>query len=159
MLRSLLHKYGSNRLIIIICMISLVVSLSITLAIMLLLDLPYLKAGLIIATVCSLSIPIPISHYIFKLLNTLDTRELELDIKNSELEKALSEVKTLQGLIPLCSNCKKIRNDEGFWGSLESYLLEHSDAMITHGICPDCTEELYGPFFREKKKRNSKLNE
>ncbi|MES9858115.1 MAG: hypothetical protein ABW166_16160 [Sedimenticola sp.] len=140
MLRVQFHKYGSRLLIVIICLLSLAVSLSITLGIMILLDLPYIKEGIIIATICSISIPVPITHYVFKLLNELDKRELELDSKNSELEKVLSEVRTLQGLIPVCSHCKKIRYDDGYWGTLKSYIKKHSDAMIIHGICPACKE-------------------
>ena len=55
-----------------------------------------------------------------------------------ELEQALAEIKTLRGLIPLCSWCKKIRNDQGFWQRLEVYLLDHTQAEITHGLCPEC---------------------
>lgn len=54
------------------------------------------------------------------------------------LQKALSEVKTLRGLIPICAHCKRIRNDQGFWLQLELYLREHSDAEFSHGICPEC---------------------
>ena len=56
----------------------------------------------------------------------------------AKLQAALTEIKTLQGLIPICSSCKKIRNDEGFWDQLESYLSKHTDAVFTHGLCPEC---------------------
>ena len=157
--RRLIHKYSSTKLLIFTCIISLVVALTMTYFIMILLEIPSLKEGLIIAAVCSISIPVPISYYILKILYMLDQSESELNTKNSELEKALSEVKTLQGLIPVCSNCKKIRNDEGYWGTLESYIHEHSDAMITHGICEDCTEELYGPFLRQMKENKTSVND
>lgn len=62
----------------------------------------------------------------------------------ASLQKALSEVKTLSGLIPICSACKKIRDDKGYWNYLEAYIHEHSEATFSHGICPDCTQELYG---------------
>jgi GAF domain-containing protein len=58
-----------------------------------------------------------------------------------DLENALSEIKTLQGLIPICMVCKNIRNDQGAWDQLEKYITEHSDARFTHGICPDCLKE------------------
>jgi integral membrane sensor domain MASE1 len=57
-----------------------------------------------------------------------------------ELESALNEIKTLQGLIPLCSWCRKMRNDQGYWQSLEVYMRAHTDAKITHGICPQCMD-------------------
>jgi methyl-accepting chemotaxis protein len=60
-----------------------------------------------------------------------------------ELQKALSEVKTLRGFLPICSSCKKIRSDQGSWQQIESYIRDHSDAEFSHGICPDCAKALY----------------
>lgn len=59
---------------------------------------------------------------------------------------------TLQGLVPICASCKSIRNDEGDWEQLESYLSTHSDAEFSHGICPECHERLYGDFARLRHK-------
>jgi hypothetical protein len=61
----------------------------------------------------------------------------------NELQKALNEVKTLSGLIPICAQCKKVRDDSGYWNQIESYLHKHSNADFSHGICPDCAEKLY----------------
>lgn len=61
----------------------------------------------------------------------------------AELRAALAEVKTLGGLIPICAHCKKIRDDKGFWNHLELYITEHSDATLSHGICPDCMKKYY----------------
>jgi len=61
-----------------------------------------------------------------------------------ELRKALDEVKTLRGILPICSNCMKIRDDKGYWTQLEEYIGQHSEADFSHGICPDCLEKLYG---------------
>jgi PAS domain S-box-containing protein len=58
----------------------------------------------------------------------------------SELQRALAKVKTLSGLLPICAWCKKVRDDEGYWKQIESYIEAHSDAEFTHGICPDCAE-------------------
>lgn len=55
-----------------------------------------------------------------------------------ELEKALNDIKTLQGIIPICSYCHNIRNDEGAWNHLEEYIAQHSEATFSHGICPKC---------------------
>jgi hypothetical protein len=60
-----------------------------------------------------------------------------------ELQDALANVKTLRGLIPICSSCKKIRNDEGSWTALETYLKQHSEAEFSHGLCADCIRKLY----------------
>lgn len=67
----------------------------------------------------------------------------------SELQKALNEVKTLRGLIPICANCKKIRDDQGFWTQVESYIQDHSDARFSHGLCPDCFKQLYPDISRK----------
>lgn len=67
------------------------------------------------------------------------------------LEKAQRELKILRGIIPICASCKKIRNDGGFWEQVEAYLSEHSEAMFSHGICPDCMTKLYPEFAPEKK--------
>ncbi|WP_300667368.1 hypothetical protein [Desulfoluna sp.] len=61
----------------------------------------------------------------------------------TELENALNEVKTLQGILPICASCKKIRDDKGYWGQVEEYLQKHTEAKFTHGICPECAEKLY----------------
>lgn len=61
----------------------------------------------------------------------------------TQLTNAIQEIKTLQGILPICANCKKIRNDEGIWNRLESYITQHSEAEFTHSCCPDCIRELY----------------
>lgn len=56
----------------------------------------------------------------------------------AELQRALSEVKTLRGMIPICAGCKSIRDDQGYWQKIESYLQDHSEAQFSHGLCPEC---------------------
>ena len=72
----------------------------------------------------------------------------------ARLEKSLKEIKTLRGLLPLCAWCRNIRDDNGYWKSLEAYIHEHTDASFTHGICPKCLEkvnlEFYEKIGREK---------
>lgn len=60
-----------------------------------------------------------------------------------DLQKALSEVKKLSGFLPICSSCKKIRDDQGYWSEVERYIGEHSEVQFSHGICPDCVRKLY----------------
>lgn len=60
-----------------------------------------------------------------------------------ELKKALSEVKKLSGLLPICMHCRKIRDDRGYWKQIETYLQEHSDVAFSHGICRDCAKKYY----------------
>jgi AmiR/NasT family two-component response regulator len=64
----------------------------------------------------------------------------ELSTKNEALEKALTEIKTLQGLIPICCQCKKIRDDDGYWSRVESYFSKHKGFTFTHGYCPTCAK-------------------
>lgn len=73
----------------------------------------------------------------------IEDRATELTKTNRELEAALKEVKTLSGLLPICSHCKKVRDDKGYWNQIESYLQEHSQAELTHGICPECARAHY----------------
>ena len=68
----------------------------------------------------------------------------ELERLVRDLMDALAQVKTMKGLLPICSSCKKIRSDENYWKNIETYIEEHSEASFTHGICPDCVQKLYG---------------
>lgn len=61
----------------------------------------------------------------------------------AELKEALAHVRQLQGMLPICSSCKKIRDDQGYWQRIESYLYEHSNLQFSHSICPDCIKKLY----------------
>lgn len=63
--------------------------------------------------------------------------------RTADLQKALDEVRTLKGIIPICAGCKKIRDDQGYWEQIEIYITEHSDAEFSHGLCPDCLEKFY----------------
>ncbi len=67
-----------------------------------------------------------------------------------ELQDALVKVRVLQGLLPICSSCKKIRDDKGYWQQIEGYISEHSEAEFSHGICPPCAEKLYPSIFSKK---------
>ena len=74
----------------------------------------------------------------------VETSAKEREELISELQSALSEIKTLKGFIPICSQCKNIRDDEGYWNLLESYLEKHSDASFSHSLCPTCADKLFG---------------
>jgi hypothetical protein len=67
-----------------------------------------------------------------------------------DLDTAFAQIKTLRGIIPICSSCKKIRDDQGYWNQLETYIGKHSDADLSHGICPDCAARLYPDFNLDK---------
>ena len=82
--------------------------------------------------------------------------ELLMRIKSHvELKRAREEIKTLRGMIPICANCKKIRNDdEGLWEQIEGYIEKHSEAFFSHGICTECSEQLSGDQEWFKKRHN-----
>jgi len=73
----------------------------------------------------------------------------------TELKEALAKVKILGGLLPICANCKKVRDDRGYWNQIELFLREHSEAEFSHSICPDCLHLLYPDFIDENKKKSS----
>jgi hypothetical protein len=66
-----------------------------------------------------------------------------------DLQKALQDVKTLSGLLPICASCKKIRDDKGYWNILEQYISKHSGAEFSHGICPDCAQKMYPDYYKK----------
>lgn len=74
---------------------------------------------------------------------SLEKSNSDLAQINTELQDKIHEIKTLSGLLPICAQCKKIRNDEGYWTQLEGYISEHTSATFSHGICPHCAEQLY----------------
>ena len=83
--------------------------------------------------------------------------ELQMDLARrvKELEDALSEVGRLQGLLPICSYCKRIRDDKNYWKQVEEYITERSEAQFTHGICPDCYERVVKPELDRSKTRDT----
>jgi PAS domain S-box-containing protein len=75
--------------------------------------------------------------------------EKEREALIGELQEALAKVKTLSGMLPICSSCKKIRDDQGYWHRVEEYIQEHSEADFSHGLCPECAHRLYPDIFDE----------
>ncbi len=99
-----------------------------------------------------------LDEYRLHLENLVEQRTTELSESNEklhqeairrkntirELQQALGEVKTLQGILPICAQCKKIRDDKGYWQQVEKYIQDRSNAEFSHGLCKDCLDELYG---------------
>lgn len=73
----------------------------------------------------------------------------QLQNRVQELESALAEIKQLQGILPICSYCKKVRDDQNYWQQVEKYIAAHSTARFSHGICPDCYESVVKPQLEE----------
>jgi hypothetical protein len=83
----------------------------------------------------------------------------ELNNEKEKLKSAVENVKQLRGLLPICSYCKKIRVDEGYWMQLEMYLRDHADLEFSHGLCPDCLKKLYPEYLKKEMDDNSKTTE
>ncbi len=73
-----------------------------------------------------------------------ESLESRVELRTAELEESFGSLKRLKGIIPICANCKDIRNSGGQWEKIEAYIQERSDAEFSHGLCPDCDKELYG---------------
>ena len=81
----------------------------------------------------------------FRVLNgRLKKAEADKQGKIEQLRAALSEIRSLRDMLPICAACKKIRDDQGFWENVETYISKHTDTKFTHGICPGCAVRLYG---------------
>ena len=103
---------------------------------------------------------------VFLLTTLIISFSLKIDKSAKEREKlilklqtTLDEVKTLQGFLPICANCKKIRDDKGYWNQIEGYIQRHTEAEFSHGMCPECSDELYGKedwYIEMKNKKNKK---
>ncbi|MDK9707438.1 MAG: FIST C-terminal domain-containing protein [Desulforhopalus sp.] len=83
----------------------------------------------------------------------VETSAEEREAVIKELQEALNEIKTLRGFIPICANCKNIRDDKGYWQKIEKYIQDNTEAQFSHGVCPDCMEKLY-PEIMEKIRRD-----
>lgn len=97
---------------------------------------------------------IQILNLLFSTYEAVVQKNIELEKANKELHKSIEMIKMLSGLVPICSHCKKIRNDKGYWQQVEVYLKEHSKMEFTHGLCPDCEKMHYSKFFQEKHVEN-----
>ena len=84
----------------------------------------------------------------FTVRHVLKVEKALLNERN-ELQKALSKIKTLSGLLPICASCKKIRDDKGYWNQIELYIRDHTEAEFSHSLCPICAEKLYGDLLKE----------
>ncbi len=88
-------------------------------------------------------------------LDITERKNAEAERENliHELETALREVTTLSGMLPICSSCKKVRDDQGYWKQIEEYISQRSGAQFSHGLCPDCMEQLYPEWAGKTKRR------
>ena len=100
---------------------------------------PIIEEGEVIASVTA-----------FRDITDLKKIEKEKEMLITGLREALFTIRTLQGILPICASCKRIRDDKGSWTQIESYISKHSEAEFTHSICPECAEKLYPEYQRKK---------
>lgn len=140
-----LQMYGKWKLTGVTVLLSIILASGLTAVILILFNRESnIAFGIFNATICVIIIATPFSYAFFMIMDRLNTSQNELRVKNSELASALKQVKELSGLLPICSNCKKIRDNNGCWNQLETYIESHSDALFSHGLCEECAEEMYG---------------
>jgi hypothetical protein len=149
-LRQLFHKLGTARATVLITVLSIVLSVIISASVHLMYRGEY-SAGssVLIAAIIPALIAPPLSYIILDLLNHLDKSEHERSLLVAELQNALARIKVLDGLLPICAACKKIRDEDGHWHQIENYIRARSAAEFSHGLCPDCAQKLYPEYMLE----------
>ena len=144
--QTLLFRIGTFRTTVILTISVIVIAVAVTTVTWSIVDSDSVAVGNYLAIVIA-GILTPIVTLMFSAV------VIKLQSSNDELKHALSEVKELQSLLPICAACKKIREDDGYWLQIEGYISKHTKTEFSHSICPDCQEELYGDFLRENEKR------
>jgi hypothetical protein len=143
MLRQLIRRLGVAGTAILITVLSALISMTIRIIISLLIDgHDLLITDIMISALIPLLIA-PIMSIIFvRLLKQVDDAEQKNARLVTELQEALAKAKTLSGLLPICASCKKIRDDAGYWHQVEVYIRDHAEVDFSHGLCPDCGNDL-----------------
>ena len=143
MIRDLFEKYGSAKLMLAITLISMIVSISFAIGA----SVFYGFGDLYFVAFVSGLIPLILAPMMFfpfiKFFEDINLRE-------AKLNKALENVKTLQGLLPICATCKKIQDEKGNWKTIEDFLRNYSNVEFSHGICPDCADDVYNKHIEGK---------
>ena len=139
--------------------LAIIFSVLITIILFYFTDIEIAFRYVILAAIVPACVAPPIIIFCSKIAIKLAETQQHLKEKTENLERALSEIKQLSGMLPICSSCKKIRDDNGYWNLLESYIESHSDALFSHGMCPDCSDQIYGNeawYLKMKKGKNIK---
>jgi hypothetical protein len=142
-IRRLTRSLGALRLTLAFTATAVLASMVLTVIILKLAGFTDLRVGLFISFLMPATLAPAGSYLFFRLLERLEQAEASQSALVRKLQQALDEVRALSGLLPICAACKSVRDDEGYWHSVEHYLSQHSEAELTHGICPPCMVELY----------------
>ena len=138
-----LEKYGAGKAAIAVTLTAVISSVAITLFIEYTTN-NVSPVGFIIAAVVPLLVAPPTAYYTFHMVERVIVSE-------RQLKEAMEEINILSGMIPICAQCKNVRDDEGFWHQIESYMSSHSEAQFSHGLCPGCAAEAMEQARRERR--------
>lgn len=155
--RNLLYWLGPGKATVLITVVAMLISVMITVgAVFLFVGGSRLTFSIALAALLPGVMVPTIFYFYLQLLAQVDQAAREKAHLIAELQAALFSVKRLSGLLPICSACKKIRDDDGYWHQVEVYLHSHSEVDFSHSICPDCVEQLY-PAFQQHREKNGKV--
>jgi hypothetical protein len=143
MLKRLLHRYGIVVTTAILSSACILASVTIVAIIGALTRQADIRFTLAMAIVCPAVIAPTVIYFYSRLSEELYSSHQALEKLNGELQAALDEIQELSGLLPICSVCKKIRDDKGYWNQIEQYIAKHARVKFTHSICPECAASLY----------------
>jgi hypothetical protein len=138
-----MQKHGIVYTTALISGVCIIISVLITAIAWELMEQPNFDFAVIVAIICPLVIAPPVIYFYTRLSLKLEDRRHQLELVNKKLQLAFSEVKVLSGLLPICTSCKKIRDDKGYWNQIESFIRDRSEVEFSHGVCPDCAKKLY----------------
>ncbi len=158
MLKKLLRRYGIVTSTAILSSACVLASVAIVAAVGALTRQPDIRFTLVMAIVCPAIIAPTVIYFYSRLSEELYSSHQALEKLNGELQAALDEIQELSGLLPICSVCKKIRDDKGYWNQIEQYIAKHARVKFTHSICPECAASLYPDIYDDylKKKADSR---
>lgn len=151
-MKKIIHRFGSFKTALLLTFFVIIVASLVTYAFL------YVYQGFVDTPGYAIPVLVPLlvilypSNLFFKMYLRTENAENRLIEKNEELQKALDEIVELSGLLPICSNCKNIRDDKGYWNQIENYLSEKSGVEFSHSICPSCAEKLYPNYTKSKVK-------
>lgn len=147
MLRLFIRKLGTIWSTLLITLLSIVLSISLdAMACLLRTGAQNVGFSLLISAMIPALIAPPLAYTILDLVKHLDESEHARAQLVVELQDALAKIEVLDGLLPICASCKKIRDKEGQWHQIESYIRARSQAEFSHGICPECAQKLYAEY-------------
>ncbi|MFW2372889.1 MAG: hypothetical protein ACN4GM_07175 [Gammaproteobacteria bacterium] len=116
----------------------------------------HLQSYMLLMIILTSVFAIILGYTLIKIINNLNKEisnrvrsEKVLKLERNKLADALAKVKTLSGLLPICAECKNIRDDKGYWSQIENYIRNHSEAEFSHSICPNCLEKLYPEYYKQ----------